>query len=147
MVKTTAVLTDEAVRKTRTPSPFKPAARVTISLHHDVHQDALMGISDVPTTVADDFGQRGFATRIVTRERKPRKSRKTGQLLPPSGPWPVMIYVAPEGFEFTHAVERGVRLDSETARLLRSVAERMGLDPNDPASISAVAKALAQKAS
>ena len=59
-----------------------------------------------------------------------------------------MVYVAPQGFEFPSATaaKGGVRLDKDTADMLRGIAAAMGLDPSKPESIMAVAKALAAKA-
>jgi hypothetical protein len=130
--------------RTRTPSPFTPQTRVTVSTHNDI-DGSEANTSALGELLKESFEGSGFAVRLVSRIRKNRKT-KSGQTGTASGPSSLMVYVAPSGFKFATVAERGVRLDSETAKLLRSVAEKMGLDPNDPASIVAVAKALAQKA-
>lgn len=133
-------------RKSRTPSPFTPKTRVTVSVHNAVATDSA-STTAISEALRELFTTDGLSVRIVSRVRKARKSRKTGIVGTVSGPSSVMVYVAAADYKFATAAERGVRLDSETAKLLRMVAEKMGLDPNDPASISAVARALAQKAS
>lgn len=133
-------------RKPRTPSPFTPKTRVTIAVHNDVTTDAA-DTTKLSETLTSAFESAGLAVRIVSRTRKPRKSTKTGKVAAKStGPSTMMVYLADKDFKFATTAERGVRLDSDTAKLLRQVAETMGLDPNDPASIVAVAKALAVKA-
>jgi hypothetical protein len=137
--------TAPSTKRTRTPSPFTPQTRITVSTHSDVDASEA-NTSTLGELLQESFQGSGFSVRLVSRIRKARKSRKTGLTGTASGPSSLMVYVAPEGYKFATQAERGVRLDSETAKLLRSVAEKMGLDPNDPASIVAVAKALATKA-
>lgn len=133
-------------KRTRTPSPFTPRTRVTVSVHNDGVDTDTGNTTSLGEALTELFTSQGYAVRLVSRVRKARKSPKTGLTGTPKGPSTLMVYVAPSGYKFAATVERGVRLDSETAKLLRAVAEKMGLDPNDPASLSAVAKALATKA-
>lgn len=144
MTTETTTTTAKATRN-RKPSPFTPAVKVTISVHNDATGVDVTSTA-LETMLNETYGE-GHVTRTVsgrtrTVKAKPGKVVKTK----PAGPVSVMYYIAPEGYKFAAATERGVRLDSDTAKLLRAVAEKMGLDPNDPASIGAVAKALAQKA-
>ena len=124
------------VTRNRKPSLFAPAHRVTLAYHADVAPKTL-------TELTEEFevAYAPLAVRVVSHTR----ARKAGSKAA-AGPTAVMVYVAPEGYKFAATGERGVRLDSETANLLRAVAQSMGLDPNDSASIVAVAKALATKA-
>ena len=131
----TATATADKPKQTRNrkPSAFSPRVRVTISTHADV--------TDVTATEAQEaitkaFGEK-YAVRAVSRTRK----TKTGK--PSAGPANVMVYIAPQGFTFAASAERGVRLDAETANLLREAAAKLGVDANDPAGLIAVAKALA----
>lgn len=139
----TATAPAEGTRK-RTPSPFTPSIRATISVHTKANGAASVDAigQDLQSLFSDDY-----AVRIVTRARKSGISKRTGLPFTGKGPASVMVYVAPKGYVFPSQTSRGVRLDVETADLLRKVASSMGLDPNDSASIIAVAKALAEKAS
>jgi len=141
MATTTAA---KAPRKARTPSAFHPTTRVTVSVHADVDSN-IANTTALSEIFTDAFSESGYSIRLVSRVRKARKSRKTGLVGTASGPSSLMVYLAPEGFKFATTAERGVRLDADTAKLLRMVAEKMGLDPNDPASLGAVAVALAQR--
>lgn len=127
---------DKATR-TRAASPFKATVKATIAVHNESDADAT--VAAIGQVLSDHFGT-GYAVRTVSRSR----ATKSGK--PSAGPASLMVYIAPTGYEFPKAGERGVRLDADTANLLRGIASRMGLDPNDPASIVAVAKALAAKA-
>ena len=127
-----------AIKRTRQPSPFTPQVKVTVSTHENVGGTSAT-TAELGSSLESYFKSKGFATRAVSRSRK-----GSGPNTIPS----LMIYVAPQGHVWTATPsERGVRLDAETAKLLRGVAESMGLDANDPQSIIAVAKALATKAS
>ncbi len=124
-----------AKKRTRKPSPFKPTARITVSIHGSAAEAQNNG-----ELIAADLAAsyEGFATRVVHRTRE-----GAGKDSIPS----YMVYVAPQGYEFATATagKGGVRLDKDTADLLRTVAASMGLDPTDSASIAKVAKALAAK--
>ncbi len=138
----TATTTAPKVRRHRTPSAFRPTARITVNVHSD------LDVADTAKTFAEllatDFPM--YATRVVARERHPRKSRKTGATVTPTGPASATLYIAPEGYTFKSApANRGVRLDADTANALRAIAAQLGLDPTDPAAINAVAKKLVEK--
>jgi hypothetical protein len=115
---------------------------VTVAVHADL-DGSIANTSALAEMLTEAFGP--LSVRAVSRTRTAKG--KAPKVDAAKGPASLMVYVAPEGYKYAAAAERGVRLDSETANLLRGVAESMGLDPNDPASIVAVAKALAQKAS
>ena len=120
-------------RAARKPSPFTPTVKVTVTVHSSI--DPLeAGVSIVGDIFEKVYGP-SFAVRAVSRSRGDSHE----------GPPSLMVYLAPKGYEFPKSTERGVRLDAETANLLRGIASSMGLDPNDSASIVAVAKALALK--
>lgn len=132
---TDATATAPKAKRNRKPSAFSPKIRVTLSSHAEVGN---LSVTEVGQALTDYFSD--FAVRTVSRTRKARKAGSTG------GPANLMVYIAPAGFTWAAAAERGVRLDAETAGLLRQIAETAGLDPNDPAAIVQVAKMLAQKA-
>lgn len=124
-------------RRNRKASQFRSAVKATVSIHKDA--DIFASPAEVGDVLATHFGE-SFAVRVVSR------SRTTKSGMPSASPASVMVYIAPLGYEFAATKERGVRLDAETAGILRTLAAGMGLDPNDSASILAVAKALAAKA-
>ena len=123
-------------RATRQPSAFHPTVKVTVLAHGSVNASdaSLAYIQDVLTGAYTSE----YAVRAVHRTRAAGGANKVPSL---------SVYLAPLGYEFAKVAERGVRLPSDVADLLRSVAASMGLDPNDSASLVAVAKALASKAS
>lgn len=129
--------TKAKVTRNRAPSPFAPKLKVTISAHAETTPDA--SAQSIGELFATTFGD-SYSVRTVSRSRISKSGKAA------TGPASLMVYIAPKGYEFAKTGERGVRLDSETANLLRAVAAQMGLDPNDSASIVAVAKALAHKA-
>lgn len=133
----TATPSKVKVPRVRQPSPFRPAIKVTVSVHkstENFHGTA----PELSAIISSALGSE-YAVRTISRTRNVPGGKA-------AGPASLMVYVAPRGFEFAKTGERGVRLDAETASILRDIAAQMGLDPNDSASIIAVAKALAQKA-
>lgn len=136
---TDATATTAKATRNRKPSPFAPVTRVTFAVHGDVDNAGFLPTA-LGTMLSETFGE--YSVRTVSRTR----TAKGGKAKAASGPASLMVYIAPEGYKYAATTERGIRLDSETANLLRGVAESMGLDPNDSASIIAVAKALAAKA-
>jgi hypothetical protein len=130
--------TTRTTRTTRQPSPFHDIARVTVK----VHDAAVIDVADDPQTLgqvlAEYLGE-GLAVRVVHRA----KANTKGTSAPSAS-----VYIAPAGYAFTaqRKAGGGVRLDADTAEMLRGLASDMGLDPNDSASIVAVARALARKA-
>lgn len=126
------------VTRTRKPSSFAPRVKVTLNVHSESTADVTT--TSLGASLKAFYEAQGAAVRVVSRSRK----SATGK--PSAGPSNLMVYIAPAGHTFAAVAERGVRLDSETAKMLRAFAEKMGLDPNDPASITAVARALVSKA-
>ena len=127
-----------AKTRTRTPSPFANVANVSVHLHSAVAES--IDPAALATTLSEAFAAKGYAVN-VTGGRTRSNAKVHGA--PKSA-----LHIAPADWKFAApAKDRGVRLDSETAALLRTIAVSMGLDPNDNASIVAVAKALAAKAS
>ncbi len=131
-----ASVTSGLPRATRQPSAFHPTVKVTVLAHGSIDPSAatLAYIQDVIT--APYVGN--LAVRAVHRTRAAGGANKVPSL---------SVYLAPLGYEFAKVAERGVRLPSDIADMLRGIAASMGLDPNDSASLVAVAKALATKAS
>jgi hypothetical protein len=123
------------VKRTRKPSSFVPATRVTVSVHKDAGVDA--SAAHLAQLLDGVYGT-DFAVRTISRSRKSKKSF--------GGPANLMVYIAPKGYNFATApAERGVRIGADTANIIRGLAAQMGLDPNDSASIEAVLKTLAAK--
>src|SRR5450830_1439075 len=121
-------------RAARTPSQFKPTCKVTVLVHGSASApDAT--VTGIATLFEQSFS--GLAVRAVHRTRAAGGAGKVPSL---------SVYLAPLGYEFAKVAERGVRLPSDIADMLRGIASSMGLDPNDSASLVAVAKALATKA-
>ena len=133
----TATPSKVKVPRVRQPSPFRPTVKVTVSVHKST--DDFHGTAPELSYILTEALGSAYAVRTISRTRKVAGGKA-------AGPTSLMVYVAPRGFEFAKTGERGVRLDAETANLLRDIASQMGLDPNDSASIVAIAKALAQKA-
>lgn len=127
-----------ATTRTRTASPFHPILKVTISRHEDATQ-ASATPDEIGKVLAAAFP--GYSCKAVSRSR----AAAAGSVKK-AGPASLMLYVAPAGHTFAKTAERGVRLDAETANLLRTIAADAGFDPSDSASLLAVAKALASKA-
>ncbi len=121
-------------RATRTPSQFKANVKVTILTHASIA--SVDGVAEVAKLFEDTYSGT-CAVRAVHRTRAAGGADKVPSL---------SVYLAPLGYEFAKVAERGVRLPSDIADMLRGIASSMGLDPNDSASIVAVAKALATKA-
>ena len=133
-----AATTSGLPRATRQPSAFHPTVRCTVLVHSSVDSPVTGSLNAIKDLFEQEYGD-AYAVRAVSRTRNTGKAH--------TGPATLAVYIAPQGYEFAKAsVERGVRLDADTANLLRSVAAKMGLDPSDPASIMAVAQALAKKA-
>lgn len=129
-------ITSGAPRAPRQPSPFEATTKVTVLVHKDCEAlDA--SVTSLSSLFNAEYSD-AYAVRSVHRTRAMGGPDKVPSL---------SVYIAPKGYEFAKQAEaRGVRLDSSVADLLRAVASKMGLDPSDPASINAVAKALASKA-
>jgi hypothetical protein len=107
--------TKPAVKRTRKPTPFNPSLRVTVS----VHKEADFSTASVADTLGRAIEKAGFAVRVNQRARRKGSSGV--------GPQSAMVYVAPQGYEFASEKERGVRLNAETANLLRPIAEAAGI--------------------
>lgn len=103
------------VRRNRKPSAFKPVFRVTLSLHGQV---AANDVSN-PASVLQSYFGKDYAVRVSQRAR-----RKGAKVI---GPQAAMVYLAPKGYEFAVEKERGMRLDADTANLLRPIAEAAGI--------------------
>ena len=128
-----ATATTTKTRAARQPSAFHPTVKVTVLSHGSIIAPTVTEVSDILSSAYPTL-----VVRAIHRTRAAGGVNKVPAL---------SVYLAPLGYEFAKVAERGVRLPSDIADMLRGIASSMGLDPNDSASLVAVAKALATKAS
>ena len=130
----------ETKKRNRAPSPFEPGAILSISVHTDLsdeeNEETYLTVDPVELMRVVQAQFSDYATRITTRRRE-------GAVDPiPSA----RLYIAPQGFEFPTETEKGVRVDSETANLIKSAMKNLGLDADDKESRDKFLKALLSKA-